>query len=52
MQTILLSSEHSMMAQFANALASLIAFGALNITYLQLHEILKAYHRWFDTCLF
>ena len=31
MQTILLSSEHSMMAQFANALASLIAFGAPSI---------------------
>jgi len=31
MQTILLSSEHSMMAQFANALASLIAFGVPSI---------------------
>jgi len=31
MQTILLSSEHAMMAQLANALASLIAFGAPSI---------------------
>lgn len=31
MQTILLSPEHAMMAQFANALASVIAFGAPSI---------------------
>ena len=31
MQTILLSPEHAMMAQFANALASLIAFGGPSI---------------------
>jgi hypothetical protein len=39
-------------AALPDVVHSLIAFGALNITYLQLHEILKAYHRWFDTCLF